>query len=291
MFYNLKKLTKKHKNKKILFYFMSLLTIFFITDRVDALTFDVNGTETEVTKENCIYYMYTIKPEIFNYYHFLVYSNTSTSSSICTFVYSDTQVRAGGDYLTTSSVRISGPGTVYLFSLNNDGTLTTVSNKSVNSGFSGGLSISNMESLLYTSLDYYDIMKTKKLLSSNITIEQIEEYFGKKPIYTITYYVNNEVYQTIEVEEGTSHNLLDYSYNSDTHIFSGWQYDETLDFTNITSDIIINSTLEKKDVIPVYIEFPINKNEFYTLLVEVGVLIMIIFLKWCFPFKGGSDLK
>ena len=34
----------------------------------------------------------------------------------------------------------------------------------------------------------------------------------------------------------------------------------------------------------------ITKNEFYVLLVLVGTLIIMLFLKWCFPFKGGTDL-
>lgn len=34
--------------------------------------------------------------------------------------------------------------------------------------------------------------------------------------------------------------------------------------------------------------FPLDKTDFYTLLVLLGVLIIMIFFKWCFPMKGGK---
>lgn len=36
--------------------------------------------------------------------------------------------------------------------------------------------------------------------------------------------------------------------------------------------------------------FPITKNEYYALLVLVGILIFMLFFKWCFPMKGGKKL-
>ena len=40
--------------KKYLFLVLSILSIFFITDRVEALSFTVNGKEVEVTEENFV---------------------------------------------------------------------------------------------------------------------------------------------------------------------------------------------------------------------------------------------
>lgn len=37
--------------------------------------------------------------------------------------------------------------------------------------------------------------------------------------------------------------------------------------------------------------FPFDKTDFYTLLVLVGILIIMLFLKWCFPMKGGKNNK
>lgn len=40
----------------------------------------------------------------------------------------------------------------------------------------------------------------------------------------------------------------------------------------------------------VNISFPIDKEEFYVLLVLIATLIMMLFLKWCFPMKGGKKI-
>ena len=37
--------------------------------------------------------------------------------------------------------------------------------------------------------------------------------------------------------------------------------------------------------------FPFDKTDFYTLLVLIGILIIMLFLKWCFPMKGGKNNK
>lgn len=114
------------------------------------------------------------------------------------------------------------------------------------------------------------------------------------PTYTITYYVNNEVYATYTVEEGSSHTLIDYEYNSDLYNSYGWTYDSRIDLTNITSDVNIYRTVEQKYITPVYIknitDFPIQKKDFYVLLVLLATLILMLFLKWSFPLKGGKNL-
>ena len=244
----------------------------------------MNGEETTVNEENYLFYTYYNYPELFDEYDYFFVGYTAYNKRYEVF-FSDYKWYSTATETKTYSYSYSSSVPYYVVKFDKTLTTITTSSNSTYSNYNGP----NIENVIYSN---YDITNKNNeiVFTANITKDDLKN-IGSKPIYKITYYVNNELYQTIEVEEGTSHNLLDYSYNSDTHIFSGWQYDETLDFSNITSDIIINATLEKKDVIPVYIEFPINKNEFYTLLVEVGVLIMIIFLKWCFPFKGGSDLR
>lgn len=274
--------------KKSLFLILLILSIFIFTDNVSALSFTAtNGQEYTVDSEEKLldycYFTY-IKDTNYANYNFLLGKTSTgaykfilyTSSSLVTH-YNNAQILI---YPKSSSSRDTYSyyefNTSYAFTSN-----STSSNTAV-------------KTIIYALNDIYTGWSPPFDTTSfvaNTSVADIESRYGAIPKYTITYYVNNEVYQMVEVEEGSSHELLTYEYNDSTHTFTGWQYDETIDLTNITSDITINATLTEKDVIPVYIEFPINKTEFYALLVEVALLIMIIFLKWCFPFKGGSDLK
>lgn len=265
--------------KKYLFLVVSILSIFFMIDNVNALTFNVNDIETEVTDDNYIYYFYQQYQDKFDSYtYFLVYKISSSQYRIYFHNSEDLDIRSNTIYNLRSEDRLT-------CSFNTDFSLKSCTTQSSSTAWD----ITNISNV-FTNFDVIQNDSTV-LHSANITKQDLIDYFGVKPVYIITYYVNNEVYKTIEVEEGSSHDLLTYDYNENTHTFTGWQYDEDIDLTNITSDIVIKATLEEKEVIPVYIEFPITKIEFYALLVEVGVLIMIIFLKWCFPFKGGSDLR
>lgn len=265
--------------KKYLFLIATIFSIFFITDKVNALSFTVNNEEVQVTDSNFVYYFYTQYKETFdNYKYFLVYKTSSGEYRIYFHNSDNLDIRNNIIYNLNFEDR-------YTCSFNSDFTLKNCKVHSSSSSWT----IANISNV-FCNFNIIDNTATI-LYSSNITKQDLIDYTKIKTIYTITYYINDEVYKTIETEEGSSHELLIYDFNKNTHNFSGWQYDETIDFTNIASNIEIKASLIEKELIPVYIEFPINKIEFYTLLVEVGVLIMIIFLKWCFPFKGGSDLK
>ena len=134
---------------------------------------------------------------------------------------------------------------------------------------------------------------------SNIDLSNINQdvniygTISDKPIYKIRYYINNELYHTDNVIEGDSYGEL-YSFtdfNSYTHLFSGWSYSSDVDFTNVRQDVDINGTLTEKDKIPVYVDFPITKKEFYSLEFMFGILLTMLILKWFFPFKMGGDYK
>lgn len=60
---------------------------------------------------------------------------------------------------------------------------------------------------------------------------------------------------------------------------------------NFTIEDIENKYNPVEEPTDLNIDFPISKEEFYVLLVLVATLIMMLFLKWCFPFKMGGDLK
>lgn len=275
--------------KKYLFLLLSILSIFFITDRVEALSFTAsNGKEYTVDSEEKLldYCYYTYVKDKQNMVVFGKYNN----EYFCSF-YGFQEIYKVNVAIYSTAHRL------VITNIKNNSTSSWSGYRTTDfSSFSSTYSNSRFTNLLYSNVDIYiDSTYTDLYLSSNFPVEDIEKRYGIIPTYKITYYVNNLVYKELEVEEGTSHDLDNYSYNSDMYNFSGWTVEDNKDLTNITSNIVIRATLEEKAVTPVYIknisDFPIQKTEFYALLVLLGSLIIMLFLKWCFPFKGGSDLK
>ena len=273
--------------KKYLFLILSVLSIFFISDRVEALSFTLNGEETTVTKENFIYYVYQNYTSYFDNYKYFVASNDlDYNKAYNVFFFNCPYSKELGfseTYYNSVGCQVYR---IYTKSLNTEFTVK-------DNGTYKYLKMGGLEYLLYSNYDILSPKDNSVLFSANLTKEDLEKG-GKKPIYKITYYLNNEVYKEIEVEKGSSYTLEDYSYNKDLYVFSGWSVDNNKDLSNIISDISIRATLQEKEVNAVYVKnFPetqVTKNEFYALLVLLATLIMIIFLKWCFPFKGGKDL-
>lgn len=274
--------------KKYLFLILSVLSIFFVSDRVEALSFTLNGQETTVTKENFIYYVYQNYTSYFeNYKYFVASNDLDRNKAYNVYFFNCPYLKNPTDfpeyYYNSSGCQVYR---IYTKSLDTEFVVK-------DNGIYKYLTMGGLEYLLYSNYDILSTQDNSVLFSANLTKEDLEKG-GKKPIYKITYYLNNEVYKEIEVEKGSSHTLDDYSYNKDLYVFSGWSVDDNKDLSNITSDISIRATLQEKEVNAVYVKnFPetqVTKNEFYALLVLLATLIMIIFLKWCFPFKGGKDL-
>lgn len=260
--------------KKYLLLSLSILSIFFFNNRVDALTFE-NGTEVDT--ENYIYYFYNIQKEDFeNYKYFTsVKSLTGTYRQIIFF----------------------NDDTIPDFYSNGTNIRRKVNSKNCSFDISTG---KNSCSILTSSsyggpfyLDYSNYTYATDL-KANITKEDLKNYKITIPVYKITYYLNDEVFKEIEVEEGSSHTLLEYEYDSNLYVFSGWTVDDDKDLNNITDNIIIRATLEEKEINTVYVknfeDFPITRTDFYVLLVLLSAFFLFLFLKWCFPMKGGRDL-
>lgn len=274
--------------KKYLFLILSVLSIFFVSDRVEALSFTLNGEETTVTKENFIYYVYQNYTSYFDNYKYFVASNDlDYNKAYNVYFFNCPYLRNPTDF-PEYYYNPTGCQVYRIYTKSLDTEFSVKDNGSYKYLTMGGL-----QYLLYSNYDILSTQDNSVLFSANLTKEDLAKG-GKKTIYKITYYLNNEVYKEIEVEKGSSHILENYSYNKDLYLFSGWSIDDNKDLSNITSDIFIRATLQEKEVNAVYVKnFPetqVTKNEFYALLVLLATLIMIIFLKWCFPFKGGKDL-
>lgn len=266
--------------KKYLF-IIPLLALILIPHSVFAKTFEVNGEQLTVTKDNYIYYFYSKYPEFFDKYnYFLGFTESDTGFSV----------------VFSNSTEVDCSSNMIGFQYDTAGTFQRVYLNIYNGYEESKEYTKNGIYLKFSSLAYsnFDINKSDYYsFSANISKQDLIDFTNKKPIYNITYYLNNEIYKTFEVEKGTSYTLLTYDYNSSLYNFSGWNVvTENVDLNNITSDVEIRATLEAKAVNPIYItNFPITKEEFYTLMTLVAALIMMLLLRWTFPWKGGSDLK
>lgn len=212
--------------KKYLLLSLSILSIFFINNRVEALSFE-NGTE--VDENNFIYYIYSKYPDYFDTYnYFSFYHFTDDTYRI---LFSNSKL----DYFSTSTNAYLN-GSTFSIKFNSDFSFNKQNNWS-NSSLSG----MDIKQLKFANFDvmYRDLGTVA--FTTNITKQNLTDYFKVKKKYKITYYLNDEVYKEIEVEEGSSHDLLEYT-PSKNYKFSGWTVENDLDLTNINSDINIYGT-------------------------------------------------
>ena len=272
--------------KKYLFLILSILSIFFVSDRVEALSFTAtNGKNYTVdSEESFLDYCY------FTYYknsNYDVVFGTYQKEYFCNYKSKDNRRKANKN-IYGMDFRID-----FFLNGNKEDFLGIRTSNFTN--FYDGYSNTRFSSLLYTNFNVYtDSNFTNIYFNTDFPVTEIEERYLEIIKYKITYYLNDEIYKEIEVEKGSSHSLIDYDYNSDLFNFSGWSVDENKDLLNITSDISIHATLKEKDVNTVYVknfdDFPITKTDFYALLVLLATLIIFLFLRWCFPLKGGKNL-
>ena len=213
--------------KKYLLILMGVLTFFFFSDSTYALTL-TDGTE--VDEDNFIYYIYSQYPSYFDTYsYFSLYHFDEVGTY--RILFSNSQL----DYFSYSSNAYLN-GSTFSIKFNSDfsyNSQTTWNNSTLSGMDIKYLKFSNFD------IKYRDLGSTA--FSSNITKQDLIDYFKVKQKYKITYYLNNEIYKEIEVEEGSSHDLLEYT-PSKNYKFSGWTVENDLDLTNINSDINIYGT-------------------------------------------------
>lgn len=271
--------------KKYLILALSILSIFFVSEKVEALSFTDKGQEIEVNESNLIYYIYsTYQSEFDNYPNFFLFKSANSYKiyfTNTTLVYSLGSFELGWSPTSYSYC-------VYNFNSSFEKTSNGCYEKT------GRLKVSIYSGDILLVANTLEGSHSSVSANNIISKQDLIDYFDVVPIYKITYYLNNEIYKEIEVEKGSSHQLENYSYNSDLYNFTGWSIENDLDISNITSDIIIRGTLEQKVITPLYIknfnDFPITKTEFYSLLVMIAILMLMLFLRWCFPMKGGKNL-
>ena len=264
--------------KKKLLIFLGIFIFIIIPKNVFALSYEVEGTTYQVNDEtSLLHYCYFNLPFTDDLKDF-VFFKFDNSQYRCFILGSDPH-----SWKTSTSAGLNWTGSTsgILFNSSDFSIINTPTGTGTNyMPNSGG-------SLLYSTADLLGGGSVGFLFSKNLSIEDItSNYF-----FTITYYLNDEEYLTYNVSAHSSHNLYNYSI-PEGFSFSGWSYDENIDLSDITSNVSIYGYLT--EIEPTYTiinNFPITKNEFYALLIMLGTLIIMLFLKWCFPFKSGSDLK
>lgn len=216
--------------KKYLLILMGVLTFFFFSDSTYALTLN-DGTE--VNKDNYIYYVYQHYPSYFDDYDYFVATYDQDYNKYYNVFFMKCPYFYDSSYSYYSSIKCQVIK-IYTKSLTTEFTVR-------DNGSYNYLNMSAPQYLLYSN---YDISskndKSTIAFSSNITKEILAKG-GKIQTYKITYYLNNEIYKEIEVEEGSSHDLLEYT-PSKNYKFSGWTVENDLDLTNINGDINIYGT-------------------------------------------------
>ena len=339
---------------KILILLITIFSVFLISDRVEALTYTANDvvytvSDYESFRDWC--YFYKVKSTYGkgfitshngnNYYCVWGFSNTNSNLKILknnnqvSIINLATNGWVDLYYYTynisTDNLTSSGPSrnpTIFTIDYSNKDIYDYNNRDTVvfNSNFNNDIIEAKYSNVVYYDIKYYlnnelydtitvesgssHTLKNAPVYNSdtqywsgwtydnnidltNITSDiTINGTISDKPIYQVKYYINNELYHTDNVIEGNNYTLISYTdYNQYTHTFSGWTYDNNIDFTNVRQNIDITSTLIEKEKTPVYIDFPIDKNDFYSLLFMLGILISMLFLKWCYPFKMGGEYK
>lgn len=238
--------------KKLFIIVSIVFSIFLVSDNVSAMTYQRFDEEVQINDDNIVYYVYSVKPEIFNYNSIsIIYSSQYNLYQV--FYNNDThdwQLNSSN----FSSFPISKPNlTGYLGSISSNVSINRFNVNLSSNSYNDSSSVNASSNVPYADklvfacgLESGDINYPSFLSSScSLTKQDMITYWTNVPTYyTITYYLNNEVYREIEVEEGTSHTLIYYEPDS-TYNFSGWDYGNA-NLTNIQSDITITGTTTLK---------------------------------------------
>ena len=230
--------------KKLFIIVSIVFSIFLVSDEVFALEYEVNGnTYTVNTDEKLIDYCY--------------FTYVKSNSSVKVFSVEKT---GGGSYYCYVDTRdliihYHASSNFWVFEKTNSGSIVDINYYSFRSDYSfvgqGSFNknYTQYPNILFSNVNWYSRWTNGAypIYYSSDDLQDIEDKYNIPPeptYYTITYYLNNEVYREIEVEEGTSHTLLYYEPNSDYN-FSGWDYGNA-NLSNIQSDITITGTTTLK---------------------------------------------
>lgn len=226
--------------KKLFIIVSIVFSIFLVSDEVFALEYEVNGTTYQVDSvENYRDYCY-----------FTYFKDKGKSSFSVLVFYSSDNTYFSSYCFVGNYINLAFRSNAYIFENSNGGgsytDIYSFNTSNYRTGYSNDWRLqyyNSSPSYFYSNKSYNGFTPTTVFTVSDM--QGIEDRYTVEPTYyTITYYLNNEVYREIEVEEGTSHTLIYYEPNSDYN-FSGWDYGNA-NLSNIQSDITITGTTTLK---------------------------------------------
>ena len=138
--------------------FLFLISLLFIPNLVSAKTFEVNGEQIEVTKDNYIYYFYNKYSDIFDKYQYFVGFTQSDTGFSVVLTNSTNLTYNGGFYGPT----YSSVGTYHYFYLN------LLNNYEQNQEKTSGNSLAELNALKFSN---FDISASNYNFSANISSE------------------------------------------------------------------------------------------------------------------------
>lgn len=124
-----------------------------------------------------------------------------------------------------------------------------------------------------------------KLYCGNLKKDGTGEYFSSYEIYSIFFDTS-----------GTSTFNVKYSHSSKSDIIkiSSLNNSGYFRYSNIKSfklpNILALEEQTSSTSAPTQ-DLPFNREEFFIIPFLLCILILMLFLKWCFPMKGGKDLR
>ena len=119
----------------------------------------------------------------------------------------------------------------------------------------------------------------------NLEGEESQYFFNGYRQYSISFKPGDDTFNIGNSSSTSKKNLSDLDISNYEH------------FTNISfynskyADILATSTYETPSgSSSSNVNFPITKEQFFSIPFLLCILILLLFFKWCFPMKGGKSL-
>lgn len=133
---------------------------------------------------------------------------------------------------------------------------------------------------------------TNAILVNNKTTYAFTLTFEKLDSFSFADLITTNTSNVIQSSSRRVHSSINLSYCTSGSIFKEANFTYTPPSNDCPTCEVCEECQECEEGGPVEVSnFPFDKTDFYTLLVLIGILIIMLFLKWCFPMKGGKNNK
>lgn len=131
---------------------------------------------------------------------------------------------------------------------------------------------------------------TKAIIVNNKTTYAFTLTFEKLDSFSFSDLMSTNSSSAIQSSSRRVHSSINLSYCTSGSIFKEANFSYTPPSNDCPTCEVCEECQECEEGGPVEVSnFPITKEEFYSLLIALCVLIFMLFFKWCFPMKGGKN--